>query len=67
MTQSKMTKYSVYVKKKSLSATGCGGQEDYRNRTERLRAEANRDLLRLISGHEDNEAERLGRLRAGQR
>src|SRR5215475_7998366 len=35
---------------------------DYRFRTERLRAEANRDLLRLISGHEDNEAERLGRL-----
>src|SRR5262249_27828519 len=30
---------------------------DYRYRTESLRAEANRDLLRLISGHEDNEAE----------
>jgi hypothetical protein len=37
---------------------------DYRYRTETLRAEANRDLLRLISGHEDNDALRLGRLRA---
>jgi hypothetical protein len=39
---------------------------DYRYRTESLRAEANRDLLRLISGHEDQETERWGRLRAQQ-
>jgi hypothetical protein len=39
---------------------------DYRYRTESLRAEANRDLLRLISGHEDREIERWGRLRAQQ-
>ena len=37
---------------------------EYRNRTEGLRADANRELLRLIAGHEDNEAERLGRLQA---
>ncbi len=37
---------------------------DYRNRTEGLRAEANRDLLRLISGREDHEAVRFTRLRA---
>jgi len=28
----------------------------YRNRTEALRAETNRDLLRLIAGHEDRDA-----------
>ena len=39
---------------------------DYRYRTESLRAEANRDLLRLVSGHEDRETERWGRLRAQQ-
>src|SRR5262249_22714825 len=39
---------------------------DYRYRTESLRAEANRDLLRLVSGHEDRETERWGRLRAEQ-
>ena len=35
---------------------------DYRNRTEALRAVANRDLLRLFAGREDHEAERYGRL-----
>jgi hypothetical protein len=32
---------------------------DFRNRTEMLRALANRDLLRLLAGHEEQEAERL--------
>jgi hypothetical protein len=32
----------------------------YRNRTEELRAPANRDLLRLIAGNEEQEAERFG-------
>ena len=32
----------------------------YRNRTEELRALANRDLLRLIAGNEEQEAERFG-------
>jgi len=35
---------------------------DYRNRTEELRALANRDLLRLFAGREDHDAERFGRL-----
>jgi hypothetical protein len=34
---------------------------DYRNRTEMLRADANRDLLRLVAGYEDQEAARLDR------
>jgi hypothetical protein len=37
---------------------------DYRNRTEALRALANRDLLRLFAVREDQDAERFGRLRA---
>src|SRR5262249_31579792 len=41
-----------------------GVLDDYRYKTESLRAQANRDLLRLISGHEDHDAMRLGRLRA---
>jgi hypothetical protein len=35
----------------------------YRNRAEELRALANRDLLRLFAGREDQEAEHFGRLR----
>ena len=35
---------------------------DYRNRTEALRAQANRDLLRLLAGREEHEADRFGRL-----
>jgi hypothetical protein len=35
---------------------------NYRNRTEELRALANRDLLRLFAGREELEAERFGRL-----
>lgn len=33
-----------------------GYLRDYRNRTEALRAVANRDLLRLLAGHEDRDA-----------
>ncbi|MBZ5507265.1 MAG: hypothetical protein LAO78_17535 [Acidobacteriia bacterium] len=36
---------------------------DYRSRTEELRALANRDLLRLFAGREDQEAARFVRLR----
>jgi hypothetical protein len=36
---------------------------DYRNRTEELRALANRDLLRLFAGREDQDAARFLRLR----
>ena len=36
---------------------------DYRNRTEELRALANRDLLRLFAGREDQDAARFVRLR----
>ena len=36
--------------------------QDYRNRTEALRAQANRDLLRLLASREEHEAERFGRL-----
>jgi hypothetical protein len=35
---------------------------DYRNRTETLRALANRDLLQLFAGREDQDAARFGRL-----
>jgi len=35
---------------------------DYRNRTERLRALANRDLLRFFAGREDQNAVRFSRL-----
>jgi len=38
---------------------------DFRNRTEMLRALANRDLLRLLAGHEEQEAARLGAPRTG--
>ncbi len=34
---------------------------DYRNRTESLRALANRDLLRLFAGHEDQDAARFAK------
>jgi hypothetical protein len=37
---------------------------DFRNRTEELRAIANRDLLRLFAGREEHDAERFGQLRA---
>lgn len=33
---------------------------DFRNRTETLRALANRDLLRLLAGHEEQDAEKFG-------
>jgi hypothetical protein len=39
--------------------TGC--LRDYRNRTEALRAVANRDLLRLLAGREDRDAARFNR------
>ena len=35
----------------------------YRNRAEVLRAETNRDLLRIIAGREDQDAEHFGSLR----
>src|SRR5215467_14747493 len=41
----------------SIFPAGC--LRDYRNRTEALRAVANRDLLRLFAGREDHEAERF--------
>jgi len=34
----------------------------YRERTEGLRAQANRDLLRLLAGHEERDADRFGAL-----
>jgi hypothetical protein len=37
-----------------------GFLHDYRNRTEALRALANRDLLRLLAEREEHEAERFG-------
>jgi hypothetical protein len=33
---------------------------DYRSRTEELQALANRDLVRLLAGHEDQDASRFG-------
>ena len=46
----------------SIFPSGC--LRDYRNRTEALRAVANRDLFRLFAGREDHEAERFARLSA---
>ena len=40
-----------------------GCLRDYRNRTEALRAVANRDLLRLFAGREDRVAARLAKAR----
>jgi hypothetical protein len=40
-----------------------GCMRDYRNRTEALRAVANRDLLRLFAGREDQIAARLAKAR----
>jgi hypothetical protein len=37
---------------------------DFRNQTEMLRAQANRDLLRLLAAREDLEAGRFSRLRS---
>ena len=34
---------------------------DFRNQTEALRAQANRDLLRLLAAREDHDAERFSR------
>jgi hypothetical protein len=39
-----------------------GFLQDYRNRTEGLRALANHDVLLLVAGREQQEAERFGRL-----
>jgi hypothetical protein len=39
-----------------------GFLEDYRNRTEALRALINWDLLRLVGEHEKQDAERFGRV-----
>jgi hypothetical protein len=44
----------------SRRAFSAGFLHDYRNRTEALRAQANRDLLRLLAGREEQEAERFG-------
>jgi hypothetical protein len=43
----------------SIFPAGC--LRDYRNRTEALRAVANRDLVRLIAGREDRDAKRFSR------
>jgi hypothetical protein len=40
--------------------------QDYRNRTETLRALANRDLLRLFAGREEHDAEYFARSHAQQ-
>src|SRR5262249_45473395 len=50
--------------KKRLHSPGIFPTEclnDFRNRTEALRATINRDLLRLFAGREDHDAERYGR------
>jgi hypothetical protein len=40
---------------------------DYRSRTETLRALANRDLLRLLAGHEELDAARFGHIKHNRR
>jgi hypothetical protein len=44
-----------------------GCLRDYRNRTEALRAVANRDLLRLLAGREERDARRFGFEKARKR
>jgi hypothetical protein len=46
----------------SIFPAGC--LRDYRNRTEALRAVANRDLLRLLATHEDHDATRFSKGRS---
>jgi hypothetical protein len=46
----------------SPRAFAAGFLHEYRNRTEALRAIANRDLLRLIAAREEQEAERFSHL-----
>jgi hypothetical protein len=41
-----------------------GCLRDYRNRTEALRAVANRDLIRILAGREDRDAARFTRPRS---
>ena len=48
-------------------AFSAGFLQDYRNRTEALRALANRDLLRLLAGREEQDAERFDRLSAARK
>ena len=43
-----------------IFSAGC--LRDYHNRTEALRALANRDLLRLLTGHEEHDATHFGGL-----
>jgi hypothetical protein len=43
----------------SIFPAGC--LRDYRNRTEALRAVANRDLLRLLASHEERDASRFSK------
>jgi hypothetical protein len=45
----------------SIFPAGC--LRDYRNRTEALRAVANRDLLRLLAGREERDAQRFDKAR----
>ena len=45
----------------AIFPAGC--LRDYRNRTEALRAVANRDLLRLLAGREERDAQRFDRTR----
>jgi hypothetical protein len=45
----------------TIFPAGC--LRDYRNRTEALRAVANRDLLRLLAGREERDARRFDKAR----
>ena len=49
----------------TIFPSGC--LRDYRNRTEALRAVANRDLLRLLAGREEQDARRFGFEKARKR
>jgi hypothetical protein len=45
----------------TIFPAGC--LRDYRNRTEALRAVANRDLMRILAGREDRDAARFAKAR----
>jgi hypothetical protein len=57
-----LDKLDVKDRQQGPRAFRAGFLHDYRNRAEALRSETNRDLLRLLAGREDHDAERFAHL-----
>jgi hypothetical protein len=56
-------KLEIKDRQRTPRAFARGFLHDYRNRTEALRAVANRDLLRLLAGCEERDAQRFDKTR----